>query len=252
MENTQTDTCKPTLGDISLAIVCPMANERDTVEEFVASVLEACTGFRTVTFFAIIDNVSTDGTLDILKNMQTTKPELNVVWAPENKCVVDAYMRGYKEAISHSSDWILEIDAGFSHQPSDIPKFFDQMVQGYDCVFGSRFCKGGSMSESPLARRILSRGGTALANLLLGTKLSDMTSGFELFTRETLQMILERGVRSHAHFFQTEIKSYCRKLNIAQVPIQYRAPSTNVNSGVLKDAFCNLFRLVMLRLTGNL
>ena len=243
---------KVNINNVSLAIVCPMANERDSAESFVTCVLDKCKGFKNVTFFAILDNVSKDGTVDILRNLQETQPQLNVVWAPENKCVVDAYLRGYKEALSNGCDWILEIDAGFSHQPSDIPQFFEKMAEGFDCVFGTRFAMGGQMLESPLSRRIISKGGTVLANLLLGTKLSDMTSGFEMFKRDALEMVLEKGIHSRGHFFQTEIKAYCRKLNFAEVPIQYRAPSVSVNNKVLRDAFSNLFRMSRLRFAGKL
>ena len=115
-----------TLRPINLGIVCPMANERNSAETFVNLVLEQCRDFRSVKFFAVLDKVSTDGTRDILANLSKHEPKLCVVWAPTNRCVVDAYVRGYQEALASGCDWILEIDAGFSHQPSDIPKFFSQ------------------------------------------------------------------------------------------------------------------------------
>ncbi|HKC63017.1 MAG TPA: glycosyltransferase, partial [Pyrinomonadaceae bacterium] len=179
-------------------------------------------------------------------------PELVVVWSPENMSVVDAYVRGYREAIGAGCDWILEMDAGFSHQPSDIPQFFDHMLEGYDCVFGSRFCKGGAVTESSAKREIISRGGTLLANLLLGTKLKDMTSGFEMFTRSALSEILKKGIRSRGPFFQTEIKAYCRRLSIIEVPIQYRVASHPISNTAIKDSFSNLWRLFRLRLQGQL
>jgi dolichol-phosphate mannosyltransferase len=99
---------------------------------------------------------------------------------------------------------------------------------------------------------MISRGGTLLANLLLGTKLKDMTSGFEMFTRDALSEILKKGLRSRGPFFQTEIKAYCRNLRIAEVPIQYRAASHNINNQALKDSFSNLWRLFRQRLQGQL
>jgi len=117
-----------------------MANERKTAESFVCDVLEKCRkfDFKSVLFFVILDGASTYETIDLMRNLSTQINELNVVFAPENQCVVDAYIRGYREAINSACDWILEIDAGCSHQPSDIPKFFKTMIQGYDCIFGSR------------------------------------------------------------------------------------------------------------------
>jgi dolichol-phosphate mannosyltransferase len=241
-------------SNIALGIICPMANEEATAVPFVNAVLERCklAGFSSVTFFAILDRACKDRTRELLDGLEKEQPQLQVVWAPENRSVVDAYIRGYRTALDAGCEWILEIDAGFSHQPSDISKFFDKMSEGYDCVFGSRFCEGGMISESSVKRRFISRGGTVLANLLLGTKLKDMTSGFELFTRSALREVLDKGIHSRGHFFQTEIKVHCRKLHIAEVPIHYRAASAGVNSRVLADSFGNLWRLFRLRLQGQL
>jgi dolichol-phosphate mannosyltransferase len=230
-----------------------MANESATVVRFVKAVLEQCNapGFKSVDFFAVLDNVTRDNTRELLRCVAEEQPQLHVVWAPENRSVTDAYVKGYREALNSDCDWILEIDAGYTHQPSDIPQFFEKMKEGYVCVFGSRFCKGGRMLESPLERRIISSGGSLLTNLLLGTRLKDMTSGFELFSRPVLQGVLDKGIKSRGPFFQTEIKHYCRDLHIVEVPIHYRAPSHNLNKAALKDAFGGLWRLFRLRVSGR-
>ncbi len=239
-------------SNIHLGIVCPMANEKDTAVEFVNAVLSKCDGFGRVSFFVVFDNSCKDGTVDLLKDLAKDASALKVVWAPEDKCVVDAYFRGYKEALGAGCDWILEIDAGFSHQPDEMPQFFEKMADGFDCVFGSRFCAGGSFTDSPWQRRFISRAGTVLANLMLGTKLVDMTSGFEMFTNQSLTKVLEKGIRSKGHFFQTEIKTYCRKMKVTEVPIHYQRPSENVNVAILLDSFKNLFALFVRRLKGQL
>jgi dolichol-phosphate mannosyltransferase len=238
--------------NLKLAIVCPMANEGAESARFVVEVLKQCTAFRDVCFFAVLDNATTDNSLAILQDLAHSQPRLKVVLAPENRCVVDAYVRGYREALAAGADWILEIDAGFSHQPEDIPQFFDVMLHGYDCVFGSRFIKGGRFSDSTWQRYLVSRGGTVLANLLLGTRQTDMTSGFELFSRAALEMVLRRGIQSRAHFFQTEIKVYCRNLRIVEVPIHYRTPSPRLGGSAIKDSFRHLWRLFKLRCARQL
>ena len=92
-------------------------------------------------------------------------------------------------------DWILEMDAGFSHRPEQIPGFLACIPEGFDCAFGSRFCEAGAYRQS-WKRRLMSQGGTWLSNAVLGTHLSDMTSGFELFSREALALVLEKGIHS--------------------------------------------------------
>lgn len=229
-----------------------MANEEKNAEAFVRDVLSRCLGFKRVVMFVILDNACRDATRQILENLRTKLPELHVVWSPENRNVVDAYIRGYHEAIQAESDWILEIDAGYSHQPADIPQFFDRMEEGFDCVFGSRFCRGASISDSSIKRRIISYGGTLLVNAAIGTRLKDMTSGFEIFTRQALERALKKGIHSRSPFFQTEIKIHCRNLRICEVPIQYRSASHSVGWKALRDSFSNLWRLFRMRLSHQL
>ena len=243
------------LATIHLGVICPMASESDTAVRFVDAVLSKCRGrgFKSIQFFAVLDNACKDDTRELLTAHAKNNPELQVVWAPENRGVVDAYVRGYRAALEAGCDWILEIDAGFSHDPEDIPQFFDVMRRGYDAVFGSRFMPGGAITDSAFKRRFISKGGTVLANAMLGTTLSDMTSGFEMFSRKTLAWVLDdRGIASRGPFFQTEIKTYCRNLKITEVPIHYRAASHDVGKSALKDSFSNLWRLWKLKRSGEL
>jgi dolichol-phosphate mannosyltransferase len=237
---------------IRLGIVCPMANEGVGAVRFTQLVLEKCVDFAAVTFFAIFDGVSHDESLDMMNQLAQNEPRVTIVWAPENRCVVDAYIRGYREALASGADWILEIDAGFSHRPEDLSLFFREMEKGMDCVFASRFMPGASIRDSSWKRSLLSWGGTRLVNLLLGTHQTDMTSGFQLFSSDALKMVLERGIHSRAHFFQTEIKVYCRKLSFVEVPIHYSMPSSRLGSSAVMDALGRLARLFRLRLQGKL
>lgn len=238
--------------EIRLGIVTPMANEGAQAVRFVQEMLRHCAGFRDVLFFAVLDQATNDNSPELLRDFARAEPRLRVIWAPENRCVVDAYLRGYREALDAGADWILEVDAGFSHQPEDTAKFFALLGQGYDCIFGSRFMKGSKVSDASVKRYLVSRGGTILSNLLLGTRQTDMTSGYEMFSRQALKAVLEIGVESRGHFFQTEIKAYCRNLRMVEVPIHYRAPSPRLGSAAMKDAFEQLRRLYRLRKAGQM
>src|ERR1700689_3626381 len=106
-----------------------MANEGDEAVRFVQEVLAQCDGFRRVDFFAVLDRATRDNTVELLRAHAPAEPRLTVVWAPGNSCVVDAYVRGYREALASGADWVLEIDAGFSHYPEDMPLLFAKMRQ---------------------------------------------------------------------------------------------------------------------------
>ena len=238
---------------LDLGVVCPMANERKNAERFIKEVLVICLGFpfKRVTFFPVLDLASQDGTLDLVRRLERQVPEVKFIFAPENRCVVDAYFRGYEIAMNSGCDWILEMDAGYSHQPCEIAGLFNTMIKGYDCVFGSRFCKGGRFSDTFILRYVVSRGGTLLTNFLLGTRMADMTGGFELFTRGALKQILRRGIRSRGPFFQTEIRVRAHDFRVAEVPIHYRSGNHPLGIKDFLDAFCGLWHLFRFRETHS-
>ena len=217
-----------------LAVVTPLANERETLDEFVRRVTAQL--LPQDRLIVVFDNVTNDGSLNMAREIAQAEPRLQVIFAPENRCVVDAYFRGYREALATDADWVLEMDGGLSHLPEQIPGFIDAMLAGHDYAGGSRFMNGGGF-DGPLSRHLISRGGTWLTNLLVGTRMRDMTSGFECFTRKTMQLVVDAGVRSRAHFFQTEIRTRMHDLNWVEVPIRYNSPSSSVGKASLTEAF---------------
>src|SRR5258706_10686839 len=119
-----------------LAVVTPLANERGVIDELVARVTRQLGPLDRM--FCVFDNVSTDGSVERARELALSEPRLTVVWAPENRCVVDAYFRGYREALAGGVDWILEMDGGLSHLPEEIPKFIEAMAAGDDFSGGAR------------------------------------------------------------------------------------------------------------------
>jgi dolichol-phosphate mannosyltransferase len=220
-----------------LGVVTPLANEEDTIEELLDRLLPHLeAGDRA---FFVLDNVSTDSTRGIVESRAAEDERIVPVWAPENRSVVDAYFRGYRAALASDAGWILEMDGGLSHRPEEIPRFLDAMASGVDFAAGSRFCPGGRYVGFG-KRYLISRGGSFVANQLLGTRMRDMTSGFECFTRAALEHVVERGVRSRAHFFQTEIRFMLHDWDWVEVPITYSHPSAGVGGSNLKEAVRNL------------
>lgn len=233
-----------------LGIVTPMANEATTAIQFVNSVLRETSRFpfRQISLFPILDNVCTDGTKELLEDYSKTEERLVVVHAPENRCVVDAYLRGYKEAQDAGCDWILEMDAGFSHDPASIPSFLKKIPDGFDVIYATRFTLGGKIVDSSFRRKCLSRFGGLVSNLLLGTRLGDMTSGFILYSRSALEQVLAEGVQSKGPFFQTEMKYHARNFRFSEVPIIYSGASHHIGKKAMQDAKFHLRRLFKQRI----
>jgi dolichol-phosphate mannosyltransferase len=223
-----------------LGVVTPLANEETTVDSYLDRVLRQLGPADLL--FCVLDKASRDGTRGRVEARGSVDPRIRMVWAPENRCVVDAYFRGYKEALAAECRWILEMDGGLSHLPEQIPRFLEAMEAGVDFAAGSRFLQGGSFSGR-WSRRLLSRGGTLLTNAVLGTRMRDMTSGFECFSHSAMQFVVTRGVESRGHFFQTEIRTMLHDWSWREVPIDYSAPSKSVGSGQILEAFRILWKL---------
>jgi dolichol-phosphate mannosyltransferase len=217
-----------------LGLVTPLGNERNGIDTFVSDVLRhLCAEDR---WYCVLDNVSKDGTREILESRAQTDKRVVCLWVPQNRCVVDAYFAGYTAAYEAGCRWILEMDAGFSHQPTKIPEFVAAMEEGYDFAGGSRFMPGGA-HRSPWTRRYLSYGGTLLARTVLGSQMSDMTSGFECFNRDAMRYVLQHRVRSRANFFQTEIRHMMHRFRWKEIPIVYVNDRARVGRRAIGESF---------------
>lgn len=114
--------------------------------------------------------------------------------------------------------------------------FLRVLNEGNECAFGSRFINGGSITESSFKRLVLSKVGTVLSNLLLGTRMYDMTSGYQGFHRNIVGRFLAFQLRSKAHFYQTELRYLLRFTRYAEIPIHYKAPSPRVSEKAIRNS----------------
>ena len=218
----------------------PVANEEATMGSMIESILAL--PYDNLFLYPVIDSYSKDRTEEIIRSYEHTG-RVKCIFYEKSTGVISCYLEGYRRALADGAECVLEMDGGGSHQPDEIPQFVERLEEGYDCVWGSRFTKGGGMSHQPLYRKILSSGGTILANLVLGTKLSDMTSGFEGFQAEVLQKLNLDKFLSTGHMYQTEMRFYCRKLHCVEVPIHYIGGDSSLRFRSVTEALKILFQL---------
>lgn len=222
-------------------IVMPVANEEDTMEKILDDILAL--PYDNLYIYLVIDSYSKDRTEEIIRRKEAQNNKVKCIFYKESRGVISCYLEGFRRALADGAERILEMDGGGSHLPSEIPQFLERMEEGYDCVWGSRFMEGGSMREQPLYRRLLSYGGTFLSNLVLKTRLKDMTSGFEGFQAKVLQNMNLDAFLSTGHMYQTEMRFYCRKLKTIEIPIHYVGTASSLKSSSVIEALKILFRL---------
>lgn len=223
-----------------IIIVMPVANEEDTMGKVIEEILAL--PYDNLYLYPVIDNFSKDNTEKIIRSYESTG-RVKCIFYEESRGVISCYLEGYRRALADGAQCVLEMDGGGSHQPSEIPQFVEKLEAGYDCVWGSRFTEGGDISNQPLYRRILSSGGTLLSNLVLGTKLKDMTSGFEGFQSYVLEALNLDKFMSKGHMYQTEMRFYCRNLNCVEVPIHYIGGTSSLKFKSVREALSILFKL---------
>lgn len=233
------------------AVVVPMANEENDFYPFVTLLQEVLDKLESGKVYFVVDKVSKDNTLGLCQELSQNDSRFVTVWAPDTKNIVDAYLTGYKAAYENGHIFIIEMDAGLSHDPRALPMFLRVLNEGNECAFGSRFINGGSTADSEWRRWFLSKFGTVLSNVMLGTKLKDMTSGFQGFHRNVVNQFLNYPIKSTAHFYQTELRYLLRKKRYMEIPIHYRAPSPNVSSKAIRNARKTLLYYFKQRLKGK-
>ncbi len=218
----------------------PVANEEATMGKVIDEILAL--PYDNLFLYPVIDSYSKDRTEEIIRSYESGG-RVKCIFHEGSTGVISCYLEGYKRALADGAECVLEMDGGGSHQPDEIPQFIEKLEEGYDCVWGSRFTAGGEMSHQPLYRKILSSGGTILANLVLGTRLKDMTSGFEGFQAHVLLSMNLDSFLSTGHMYQTEMRYYCRDLNCIEVPIHYIGGDSSLKFRSVTEALGILFKL---------
>lgn len=234
----------------NLAVVVPLANEEKKFEEFATTLKAALMQIPIVTVYLVTDLASKDKTPDLCKTLSEKDMRFKHIHATENKNVVGAYLTGIKEAVKNKHDLIIEMDGGLSHNPAQITEFVNWFEKGFECIWGSRYVSGAS-STSTFQRKFLSHAGTFLSNILLGTRLKDMTSGYQGFSFEIARQLTLFPLKSTAHFYQTEVRYLLRKKKQTEIPISYQSPSPNIKTKFIFNALKVLLYYFICRIRGN-
>nr|WP_125569948.1 polyprenol monophosphomannose synthase [Nocardioides baekrokdamisoli] len=199
-------------------MVIPTFNEVENIEWIVGRLRRAQPGVDVL----VMDDNSPDGTGDLADAMASADPHIHVIHRTEKAGLGAAYLHGFAWALEQGYDVIGEMDADGSHQPEELYRLLNGL-HAADLVIGSRYIPGGSVLNWPIKRLIMSRGGNFYVRLLLGTEIRDITAGYRLFRRSTLEAIDLKSVESAGYIFQTDLAARTVRagLTVAEVPIQF-------------------------------
>lgn len=205
-----------------VTIVIPTYNEAENLRPMVQALLEL--GLPDLDIL-IVDDESPDGTGEIADALAAEHPgRCFVLHRSGPRGLGRAYISGFRWALEHGADYVVQMDCDFSHSPRYIPQFLEH-IQQFDVVVGSRYVPGGKTEERwGLGRWLLSWWANSVyARLILGARVKDVTAGFKCWRRETLQGIGLDRIQSQGYVFQVEMAYVSERLGyrVLEIPIYF-------------------------------
>jgi len=152
------------------------------------------------------------------------EPRVAVLRRPAKRGIGPAYRAGFHRALAEGAERVVEMDCDFSHDPADLARLLAAVRDGADVALGSRYVKGGGVTDWGPLRRFISRGGSWYARRVLRLEIRDLTGGFKCFRREVLDALDLPTVRSKGYAFQVELtyRAIRRGFTVVEVPITFR------------------------------
>jgi len=227
-------------------VIIPTYNEKENIEAILVAVFNLDQDFHVL----VIDDGSPDGTADIVRSLQSRYYEQLFLEERRGKLGLGtAYIHGFKWALDKGYQFIFEMDADFSHSPSDLPRLYHACKEeGADVSIGSRYVKGGGVKNWPQNRIALSKGGSLYTRLILWMPIADQTAGFMCYKREVLETINLDEIHFVGYAFQIEMKFAAWKLGfkLKEVPIMFedrKYGESKMNRGIVKEGILGVLKL---------
>ena len=235
-------------------VIIPTYNEKENIE----AIIRAVTSLEKPFDILVIDDGSPDGTAAIVKHLMEGElsGRVHLVERSGKQGLGKAYICGFKWALEHGYDYIIEMDADFSHSPSDLPRLYAACHdEGYDVSVGSRYITGVNVVNWPIGRVLMSYYASAYVRTILGISLRDTTAGFVCWTRKVLETINLDDIRFKGYAFQIEMKYTALRLGfrikeVSVVFVNRELGTSKMSGGIFSEAFFGVMRLRLKKYKG--
>ena len=202
-------------------VILPTYNEAENLPGIAASILSALPAATLL----VVGDSSPDGTGTLAEELGAADARIRVRHRPVKQGLGKAYLDGFGVALEGGASIVIQMDADWSHDPAALPTLIAPIVAGdADLVIGSRYTDGGRVEDWGIARRIISRGGSLFAKVVLRLSPSDLTGGFKAWRAPTLKAVPFDGVRAGGYVFQIEMTYRASRLGarVTEVPITFK------------------------------
>ncbi len=224
-------------------VIIPTYNEAVNIEKIITKIISVSNQLEIL----IIDDNSQDNTAAIVENLSKNDDRIHIIKRPKKMGLGTAYVTGFGYALEHNYDFVFEMDADFSHDPNDLPRFIE-LLDKYDLIIGSRYINGVSVVNWPMKRLLLSFFACMFARMVTGVPVKDLTSGFKCYSRKALQSVNWQRFKVDGYGFQIQSVSgvYCAGLSIKEIPIIFverRAGTSKMSKRIIWEAFWLVWKL---------
>jgi len=225
-------------------VIIPTYNEIDNVAEIAEAALAALDGGELL----FVDDDSPDGTGARIDALAADEPRIHVLHRTGKLGLGTAYLEGFRWGLDHGFDYLIEMDADFSHDPKYLPALVERAVGGADMVVGSRYVEGGGTVNWGIGRQVISRAGGLYARAVLGLGVTDPTAGFVCYRRQTLEALDLDAIHSNGYSFQIEMKYRVAQagMRIEEVPIVFvdrRVGQSKMSRAIFAEALLMVWKL---------
>lgn len=226
-------------------IIVPTYNERENLP----AVVQRLQNLSVAVDVLVVDDTSPDGTGELADQLAAADPSIHVLHRTEKNGLGRAYLAGFAWALERGYEFIFEMDADFSHNPADIPRFLEAAREhDADLVLGSRYRDGIRVINWPLNRLLLSLWGGFYTRLITGMPISDPTGGFKCFRRRALASLNLGTVQSNGYSFQIELthRIWRRGGKVVEVPIIFTdrfKGSSKMSKAIVREATWMVWKL---------
>jgi len=231
-------------------VIIPTYNEIENIERIIRAVFHQEKDFHIL----IVDDNSPDGTAAVVKSLMTEFPNgLFIEERTGKNGLGTAYIHGFKWALSKGYEYIIEMDADFSHNPKDLGRLYDACAKdGADVSVGSRYSKGVNVVNWSMKRVLLSYFASKYVRFITGIPVHDTTAGFVCYNRKVLETIQLDKIKFVGYAFQIEMKfkAWKHKFNIQEVSVIFTdrtAGESKMSGGIVYEA---LFGVIRMKLRG--
>ena len=204
------------LFDMKTLVIIPTYNELENMPRLLPEVLSKNDEINIL----IVDDNSPDGTATFVENEMKNNDRIHLIKRSSKQGLGTAYIAGFKYALKNNYDFIFEMDADFSHDPNEIPRFLEE-IKDSDLVLGSRYKNGVNVINWPMRRLLLSWFANIYTRVITGLPVHDATGGFKCFRRKVLEAIDLNRVTSNGYAFQIEMnfKTWKKGFKVKEIPI---------------------------------